>query len=194
MTIIYSNFRDRDTQLLQLIWEGLNPDRIIEINYDTEGYEDIVDDAIASENDILIMCGHGTTQGLLHPNLNSGQYIIHGNNVHLIHARNVIGSWCYAADFAETHHLHGFFTGMFISNESEADQHGISFAQSDYDDIDIDINHYGRYFNLQLHDFLLNNVPLNQWIDILNNDGINHSNIIGNFNFNRMRYFNNKIL
>ena len=42
MTIIYSNFGDRDTQLLQLIWEGLNPDRIIEITHDTENYEDIV--------------------------------------------------------------------------------------------------------------------------------------------------------
>ena len=86
MTVIYSNFGDMDTQLLQLIWEGLNPDRIIEITHDTEDYEDIVDEALMIENDTLIMCGHGTTQGLLHPNLNSGQYIIHENNVHLIHA------------------------------------------------------------------------------------------------------------
>ena len=82
---------------------------------------------------------------------------------------------------------------MFISNESEADQHGITFAQSDYDDIDIDINQYGRYFSLQLHNFLVNNIPLNEWIGILNNDVINHSNTIGYFNFNRMRYFNNEI-
>lgn len=193
MTIIYSNFGDQDTQLLQLIWEGLNPDRIIEITHDTEDYEDIIDEALMSENDTLIMCGHGTTQGLLHPNLDSGQYIIHENNVHLIHAQNVIGSWCYAADFAETQHLHGFFTGMFISNESEAEQHGITFAQSDYDDVNIEITQYETYFNLMVHNFLESNVPLSEWLNILNNDGINHSNIIGYFNFNRMRYFNNEI-
>lgn len=190
MTIIYSNSGDRDTGLLQIIWQGLHIDRYIVICHDDEDYEDAVDEALATENDTLILCGHGTTQGLLHPNLNSGQYIIHENNVHLIHARNVIGSWCYAADFAETHHLHGFFTGMFISNENEAARHGIAFAQSDYNDIDIDIAHYERYFNMQLHNFLVNNVPLNEWIGILNNDVINHSNIIGYFNFNRIRYFN----
>ena len=190
MTIIYSNSGDRDTGLLQAIWQGLHIDRYIVICHDDEDYEDAVDEALVAEDDTLILCGHGTTQGLLHPNLASGQYIVHENNVHLIHAQNVIGSWCYAADFAETHHLHGFFTGMFISNESEAEQHGITFAQSDYDDIDIDINQYGRYFNLQLHNFLVNNVPLNEWLDILNNDVINHSNIIGYFNFDRMKYFN----
>lgn len=163
-------------------------ERIIEITHATEDYEDIVDEALMSENDTLIMCGHGTTQGLLHPNLNSGQYIIHENNVHLIHAQNVIGSWCYAADFAETHHLHGFFTGMFISNESEAEQYGITFAQSEYDDINIEITQYETYFNLMVHNFLENNIPLSEWLNILNNDGINHSNIIGHFNFNRMRY------
>ena len=189
MTIIYSNFGDRDTQLLQLIWEGLNPDRIIEITYDTEDYEDIVDEALILENGTLIMCGHGTTQGLLHPNLNSGQYIIHENNVHLIDAQSVICLWCHAADFAETRHLHGFFTGMFISNESEAEQYGITFAQSDSDDIDIDICQYETYFNLMVHNFLESNVPLSEWLNILNNDGINHSNIIGNFNFNRTRYY-----
>ena len=189
MTIIYSNFGDQDTQLLQTIWEGLNPDRVIEITRNTEDYEDIVDAALVEESDTLIMCGHGTTQGLLHPNLDSGQYIIHENNAHLIHANNVIASWCYAADFAETHNLHGFFTGMFISNESEAEQHGITFAQSDYNDINIDIAQYETYFNLMVHNFLENNIPLSEWLNILNNDGINHSNIIGYFNFNRMRYY-----
>lgn len=189
MTIIYSNFGDRDTGLLQIIWQGLHIDRYIVICHDDEDYEDAVDEALAAEDDTLILCGHGTTQGLLHPNLASGQYIIHENNVHLIHARNVICSWCYAADFGSTHHLHGFFTGMFISNESEAEQYGITFAQSDYDDIDIDICQYETYFNSMLNNFLQNNIPLSEWLNILNNDGINHSNIIGNFNFRRMQYY-----
>ena len=188
MTVIYSNFGDQDTLLLQQIWANLDC-TVIEITHDMDDFEEIVDNAIANESDTLIMCGHGTAQGLLHPNLHSGQYIIHENNVHLIHAQNVIASWCYAAEFAEVHHLHGFFTGMFISNESEAEQHGITFAQSDYDDINIDITHYGTYFSVMVHSFLESNTPLCEWLSILNNDGINHSNIIGNFNFSRMRYF-----
>ena len=189
MTVIYSNFGDNDTAVLPLIWEGLTNVTVIEITRDTDNFEEIVDDAISQETDTILFCGHGSTFGLLHPNLDSGQYILHENNSHLIHANRVIGIWCYASEFAEAQHLHGFFTGMFISNESEAEQHGITFAQSDYDDINIDITHYGTYFSKMLNGFLESNVPLSDWLSILNNDGINHSNIIGNFNFNRMRYF-----
>ena len=192
MTVIYSNSGDRDTGLLQAIWQGLHVDRYIVIFHDDENYEDAVDDALSEEDDTLILCGHGTTQGLLHPNLNSGRYIVHENNVHLIHARNVICSWCYSSYFGENHHMSGFFTGMFITNESEAEQHGITFAQSDYDDIDIDICQYERYFNLSINRFLKDGVPMSEWIDILSNDGINHSNVIGNFNFSRLRYFKHK--
>ena len=189
MTVIYSNFGDNDTAVLPLIWEGLTNVTVIEITRDTDNFEEIVDDAISQETDTILFCGHGSTLGLLHPNLDSGQYILHENNSHLIQDNRVIGIWCYASEFAEAQHLHGFFTGMFISNESEAEQHGITFAQSDYDDINIDITHYGTYFSKMLHGFLESNVPLSDWLSILNNDGINHSNIIGNFNFNRMRYF-----
>lgn len=189
MTIIYSNSGDRDTSLLQTIWQGLKIDRLIGISCNDENYEEAVDEALFDEYDTLILCGHGTTQGLLHPNFSSGEYIVHENNVHLIHARNVICLWCYASEFGVTNNLHGFFTGMFISNESEAEQNGITFAQSDYDDIDIDICSYERYFNSMLNTFLRNNVPLYSWINILSHDGINHSNIIGNFNFSRLRYY-----
>ena len=42
MTIIYSNFGDRDTGLLQAIWQGLHVDRYIVICHDDENYEDII--------------------------------------------------------------------------------------------------------------------------------------------------------
>ena len=124
MTVIFSNFNDFDTLSLRRIWRGFDCN-VIEITRDTENYEELVDAALEQEDDILIMCGHGTTHGLLHLNLDSGQYIIHENNAHLIHATHVIGCWCWAAEFADQNHLHGFFTGMFISNLQEAEQYNV---------------------------------------------------------------------
>ena len=52
MTVIYSNFRDQDTLLLQQIWANLDCN-VIEITHDMDDFEEIVDNAIANENDTL---------------------------------------------------------------------------------------------------------------------------------------------
>lgn len=59
MTVIYANNGDRDTLILQHIWEGLNC-RVIEIGVDTVDFEDEVDNALMQEENTLIICGHGT--------------------------------------------------------------------------------------------------------------------------------------
>jgi hypothetical protein len=189
MTVIYANSGDRDTVLLQAIWQGLHVDTYIEIGHDDYDYEDAVEAALINEDDTLILCGHGTSLGLLHPNWDSGQYIIHENNAHLIHAHTVIGHWCWAAEFAENNHLHGFFTGMFISNVGEAERFDIFDMHSDNDNIDIDIQQYETYFMVHTHTLLENHTPLNEWIGSFAGDGINFNNVIGSFNYNGLRYF-----
>ena len=81
MTVIYSNFHDSDTYLLRGIWEGLDA-RVIELRLDDRYSEERgrLDDptipydssreeieeinrAIESEEDTLIVCGHGTEDG-----------------------------------------------------------------------------------------------------------------------------------
>jgi hypothetical protein len=45
--------------------------------------------------------------------------------VYLLKEHTCIGIWCYANEFAENHELKGLFTGMIISEQSEADQLGV---------------------------------------------------------------------
>jgi hypothetical protein len=161
MTVIYSNFGDNDTAILPLIWEGLPNVTVIEITRDTDNFEEIVDDAILQETDTILFCGHGSTLGLLHPNLDSGQYILHENNSHLIHANRVIGIWCYASEFAEAQHLNGFFSWMFISNLNEAYEIGLTEAYAS----DIDMS--SRLFAERLNGLLSANVPMNEWVQRL---------------------------
>lgn len=158
MTIIYSNRQDDDCMVLQRVWRNIPNANIVEITSQSVDWEDAVDNAISNENDTLLLLGHGTTQGLLFPNFDTGEYIIHENNVNLIHARNVICCWCYASSFCNTHHLHSFSTSMFISNVNEAYDNGY------YDYSQEQINSNGIRFYDEINNFLINNVPLGEWV------------------------------
>jgi len=159
MTVIYSNYLDDDCRILQEIWKGFDNVNIIEITPSSENYEDLIDEAIAKETDTLICCGHGTSDGLLFPDMLAGEYLIHENNVHLIKAKRVIFSWCYAAEFAiKFPELHCFATSMFISNEKEAVYNSI-FG---YDQEQINSN--SIRFMQEINSLLKEHVPLDEWI------------------------------
>ena len=105
------------------------------------------------------MCGHGTPYGLLFPNMYRGEYIIHENNVHLIKAKKVICSWCYASSFCmKFDSLHCFATSMFISNVNEAYDNGI------YDYTQDQINKNAECFDTEMNWLLKNNIPLDEWV------------------------------
>lgn len=161
MTVIFANMGDDDCRVLQEMWQGLAVDTFIEINKDSVDWEDSVDEAIAAETDTLIMAGHGTSQGLLFPDFNRGEYIIHMGNVHLIKAKNVICSWCHASSFCANHNLHSFSTSMFISNVNEAYDNYI------YDYSQEQINRSCSRFQQNVNELLQNKVPLDQWVMIL---------------------------
>ena len=158
MTIIYSNRQDDDCLVLQRIWRNFPNENIIEITPQSIDWEDLVDNAISNEDDTLLFLGHGTMHGLLFPNFDTGEYILHENNVNLIHARNVICCWCYASSFCNTHRLHSFSTSMFISNVDEAYDNGYyNYSQEQ-------INFNGARFYDEINNLLQNNVPLSEWV------------------------------
>ena len=160
MTVIYSNYLDDDCRILQSMWSGFDNVKIIEITPSSVDWEDNVDKAISEETDILIMCGHGTPYGLLFPNMYKGEYIIHDNNVHLIKAKKVICSWCYASNFCINHPelKNCFATSMFISNENEA------FDNNIFDYTQNQINNTSKRFDDEINWLLHNNIPLNEWV------------------------------
>ena len=157
MTVIYSNWHDDDTTHLQCLWKDVDC-KLIELTSQSVDWEDIVDNAISNEDDTLILVGHGTVYGLLFPSHNFDTYIIHDNNVHLIHAKNVICCWCYASTFCEKHNLKSFATSMFITNINEAYDNGIYNMSQDMINANTD-KFYGEV-NMLIKD----NIPLNEWV------------------------------
>lgn len=158
ITVIYSNMGDDDCRILQRIWRDLPDVRVIEITPETEDYEDEVDAALAAEDDTLILCGHGTGLGLLYPNFDRGEYIVHENNAGLIHAQRVICDFCYASSFCERVGLHAFATSMFISNVNEAYDNCLTALTQDQ------INANSERYADELNALLRENVPLDEWV------------------------------
>ncbi len=159
MTIIFSNMLDPDCQVIRNAWQGLDNIHLIEITPDIDGYEDIVNNAIISEDDTILFLGHGTAKGLLFPNFNKEKYLLHEFNINLVHAKNIICCWCYASDFVINNNLHNTFsTSMFISNTNEANDNGID----NYTQKQININ--GERFYSNINQLLKYNIPLNEWV------------------------------
>lgn len=122
ITVIWCDWGDSDTAGLQRIWQGVHNTDIIHITQWNDVMETCVELTLRNESDTLLLCGHGTSDGLLAPNSFS-EYVVHECNAGLIHAQNVIGLFCHASSFAEPNGLHGLFSSMFISNVREAEDH-----------------------------------------------------------------------
>ena len=181
MTIIYSNWNDEDCRCLQRVWQCISDVNVIEITSDMNDWDDVVDEAISNESDTLIFLGHGSTRGLFAPDYNYGLYILHENNVHLIHARNVICCWCYASTFVKNHNLNAFATSMFISNVNEASDNGITnYTQDQINDNSI------RFYD-EINYLIRENIPLSEWVMMLG-DHMDIDNEIDVFNRQRLFY------
>ena len=79
-----------------------------------------------------MLLGHGSDKGLFFrrddtKNEFDKVIVAHRNNYMLRrHDGNIIGIWCHANLFAQAEGLHGLFSGMMISEESEAEEYGIA--------------------------------------------------------------------
>ena len=171
MTVIYSNFHDSDTYLLRGIWEGLDS-RVIELRLDERYSEERgrLDDptipydssreereeinrAIESEEDTLIVCGHGTEDGCLSPYFD---YTLSSSNKDMIRAKRFIGIWCNALTFAKKNNVSGFFSSMFITNTVEADYMGMGNVGEER------IKESEMKFVNILNSLLRNNIPMDK--------------------------------
>ena len=85
------------------------------------------------QRETIMMLGHGTDKGLFR--LEDGEYCCYIGQAmaHSLRRHPVIGIWCHANLFAEAEGLHGFFTGMFISEKHEAEEYGVNTTQEELD-------------------------------------------------------------
>ena len=182
MTIIFSNNMDPDCQVIKQAWQDLKDINLVEITPDTDDYEDLVNNAIIAEDDTIMFVGHGTSKGLLFPNLNRMEYLLHEFNANLVHAKNIICCWCFASDFVISMNWHNTFaTSMFISNIREAcDNSIIDYTQKQ-------INSNGERFFCDINQLIKNKVPLNDWIMQLGAK-MDIENVIDTFNRQGLYY------
>lgn len=181
MTVIYSDFNDTDTRVLKKMWEGLENVRLI-----TNGLGEKIEKALEEENDTVLFCGHGSRTGLWMPQSNrrdpffSFTYAFSKKDIRLIKAKNIIGIWCYASQFAEDCSLRGFYTSMFISSAYEAALMKINGVTAE------EITRSEEIFAERLNKLLKGGVPLSEWKEMLSNETLN--NDVERFNYNGLTY------
>lgn len=192
MTIVFSNTGDVDTRVLAALWDGIPDARVLDVRPGTPDARRAVDSAIAAEEDTLILCGHGSPQGLFDPSVmargadlaaiaRNPPYLVDATNAPSIRARRVVGVWCYAASFAESAGLRGFFTGMFVSNPMEA-----AFVGCPGRDFAETITEQEVLFCRRVNELLRADVPMEDWIPRLNAQADRSIGVV-RYNYDRLR-------
>lgn len=128
--VIHPN--DPSTGFLDVLYKGRLGEYVLLTEKDSNS---MVDDMLRSDEfDCVMMLGHGTEYGLLAPNGNDmfGRLIISGRNVQALRDyKKLIGIWCNANIFAEKYGLSGLFSGMVVSELSEAADWNISASEEE---------------------------------------------------------------
>lgn len=135
---------------------------------------------IAGDEPVMIL-GHGTLNGLLNKSRNG--FALGSEAVEWLRNRTVIGIFCYASEFADKYKLHGFFTSMFISNMEEASYENM---QEGVDDKLIEDQM--TLFCDKVHDLICHNIPLSEWVSILQKDA-DISIPFVRFNYEALTYY-----
>ena len=120
---------DRTTEVLKMLYAGLDA-RVVSDDCSNKEMDHLLKHTSTQERVMLL--GHGSDKGLFFrrddtKNEFDKVIVAHRNNYMLRrHDGNIIGIWCHANLFAQAEGLHGLFSGMMISEESEAEEYGIA--------------------------------------------------------------------
>lgn len=121
---------DRSTDMLKAVYAGKGYDVINDSRIKAEDLRKAIE-----EHDTIIMLGHGTHDGLVSIDRAAGRfdYIIHDGHAELLKTKKTYSMWCHSDAYFRRHGMHGFHSGMIISEEMEALMYGIR----GYSDADI---------------------------------------------------------
>lgn len=127
---------DRTTEMLSILYEGLGT-RLIESDCSNKemGYQ--LHHTSLSER--IMLLGHGSDKGLYFRKNEKeedfdGIIVGHPQAYYLRkHSGGIIGIWCHAVEFAKKEGLHGLFSGMIISEISEAEEYGVDTDKESID-------------------------------------------------------------
>jgi hypothetical protein len=145
--------------------------------------KEVIDMLTRNPEETTLCFGHGTPNGLFTKDFKG--YVIDNNMAHLLRNREVIGIWCYAKEYARKHKLKGFFTGMFVSNQCEAECHNFKGHDDDF------ILEQDKIFSDRINKLLVDKIPLTEWVDLLNEQADKSIDFI-KFNYSALTYYNGK--
>ena len=123
--------KDPSTDFLKVLYEGLKDVRLIDEYTTTKEMRHALNHVRPGET--VMLFGHGCTEGLFAQEKNGYKLINMHSFSFYLRRHFVVGVFCYANKFAEKERLRGLFTGMIISEQSEADAFGIKTSQEELD-------------------------------------------------------------
>ena len=174
---------DRTTEMLSILYEGLEA-KLIESDYSNKEMGHLLRHTSPSER--IMLLGHGSDKGLFYRDDDTKDefdkiIVGHPHAFHLRnHGSNIIGIWCHAVEFAKKEGLHGLFSGMIISEMSEAEEYGVV---TDKDSMD----KTNRLMFTQLRRLLDDGTPLHEIPERLKALNTTQSEL-SRFNYERFYY------
>ena len=126
--------KDRTTSVLSTLYEGMDAN-MISSNCSNKTMEHLLHHVSTQEQ--IMLLGHGSDKGLFYREDDTKDefdkiIVGHSHAFHLRrHGSTIIGIWCHADKFARAEGLHGLFSGMIISEQSEADEYDIMATQEE---------------------------------------------------------------
>ena len=116
MKTLIVHCQDSSTDFLKPIYAGIKHKTVLTKNVS----HDKLLSAIRS-HDTIIMLGHGSSSGLFNVSgIGKGVMVIGESMVEELRDKQLIAIWCNADKFIERHNLPALYSGMFISEVSEA--------------------------------------------------------------------------
>lgn len=122
MTTLVIHPDDRSTDFLRPIYRDLKHKTVITGPITRDGLH-----ALIKAHDRIIGLGHGSPSGLFSMSSGGfGSYILGASEVEVLRGKELVSIWCHANQFMERHRLNGLYSGMFISEVSEARYYGLN--------------------------------------------------------------------
>lgn len=127
--------KDKTTQMLERLYEGL-PCQKLDTTLSKNQLRSLLYATPSSER--IMLLGHGCEEGLLtrdDDTKDEFRKLIDHSFSHILKKHNgrIFAVFCHAKDFAEKERLHGLFSGMIISEMSEAELYGIPTTTEELD-------------------------------------------------------------
>lgn len=128
--------KDKTTAMLSALYEGLEA-QVVDDRRSTKEMAHLLHHVSTQER--IMLLGHGSDKGLFFRADDSKDefdkiIVGHPHAYHLRkHGGNMVAVWCNADQFARAEGLHGLFTGMIVSELSEAQLYQIETTQEELD-------------------------------------------------------------